>query len=97
MVEVVGVRFREAGHIYYFAPGKSEYIYNEKVLVESQQSKQLATVAIPKKTVDSDDLPEDLKPILNKATANDLEKEQKIWLMQKLPKALPMKKFELMT
>ena len=76
MVEVVGVRFREAGHIYYFAPGKSEYIYNEKVLVESQQSKQLATVAIPKKTVDSDDLPEDLKPILNKATANDLEKEQ---------------------
>ncbi|MXS27878.1 regulatory iron-sulfur-containing complex subunit RicT, partial [Enterococcus gallinarum] len=47
------------------------------VLVESQQSKQLATVAIPKKTVDSDDLPEDLKPILNKATANDLEKEQK--------------------
>ena len=30
MVEVVGVRFREAGHIYYFAPGKSEYIYNEK-------------------------------------------------------------------
>ena len=88
MVEVVGVRFREAGHIYYFAPGKSEYIYNEKVLVESQQSKQLATVAIPKKTVDSDDLPEDLKPIL---------KNKKIWLMQKLPKALPMKKFELMT
>lgn len=76
MVEVVGVRFREAGHIYYFAPGKSEYIYNEKVLVESQQSKQLATVAIPK-TVDSDDLPEDLKPILNKATANDLEKNKK--------------------
>ncbi len=49
MVEVVGVRFREAGHIYYFAPGKSE------------------------------------------------KKNKKIWLMQKLPKALPMKKFELMT
>ena len=92
MVEVVGVRFREAGHIYYFAPGKSEYIYNEKVLVESQQSKQLATVAIPKKTVDSDDLPEDLKPILNKATANDLEKEQKIWLMQKLAKSIANEK-----
>jgi cell fate regulator YaaT (PSP1 superfamily) len=77
MVEVVGVRFRKAGHIYYFAPGKTEYSYNEKVLVESQQSKQLGIVAIPKKTVDPEDLPEDLKPILNKATANDLEKEQK--------------------
>ncbi|MGK0551334.1 PSP1 domain-containing protein [Enterococcus faecalis] len=77
MVEVVGVRFRKAGHVYYFAPGKSEYSYNEKVLVESQQSKQLGTVVIPKKTIDPEDLPEDLKPILNKATATDLEKEQK--------------------
>lgn len=77
MVEVVGVRFREAGHIYYFAPGKSEYFYNDKVLVESQQSKQLATVAIPKKSIDPEDLPEDLKPILNKASETDLEKEQK--------------------
>lgn len=77
MVEVVGVRFREAGHIYYFAPGKSEYFYNDKVLVESQQSKQMATVAIPKKTIDPEDLPEELKPILNKASDTDLEKEQK--------------------
>ena len=37
MVEVVGVRYRDAGHIYYFAPGDSEYVYNDKVLVESQQ------------------------------------------------------------
>ncbi|MCG4306708.1 signal peptidase, partial [Enterococcus lactis] len=43
MVEVVGVRYRDAGHIYYFAPGDSEYIYNDKVLVESQQSLHIAT------------------------------------------------------
>lgn len=77
MVEVVGVRFRDAGHIYYFSPGKAEYVYEEKVLVESQQSKQIATVAIPKKSIDPEDLPEELKPILNKATSKDLEKEQK--------------------
>lgn len=77
MVEVVGVRFREAGHIYYFTPGKAEYFYNEKVLVESQQSKQMAIVAVPKKTVDPEDLPEELKPILYKASEKDLEKEQK--------------------
>ena len=33
MVEVVGVRYRDAGHIYYFAPGDSEYVYNDKALV----------------------------------------------------------------
>lgn len=75
MVEVVGVRYREAGHIYYFSPGKSEYTYNEKVLVESQHAKQLATIAVPKKVMDADDLPDDLKPILSKATAKDIEKD----------------------
>lgn len=77
MVEVVGIRFREAGHIYYFTPGKAEYHYAEKVLVETQQSKQLGVVAIPRKTVDPKDLPDDLKPILNKASDSDLEKERK--------------------
>lgn len=77
MVEVVGIRFREAGHIYYFTPGKAEYHYAEKVLVETQQSKQLGIVAIPKKTVDPKDLPDGLKPILNKASDSDLEKERK--------------------
>lgn len=77
MVEVVGVRFRKAGHIYYFAPNQLEYSYNEKVLVESQQSKQLATVVVPKKTFEPEDLPDEIKPILSKATAADLAKEQK--------------------
>lgn len=77
MVEVVGVRFKEAGHIYYFSPGKAEYTYDEKVLVESQQSKQIATVAIPSKSIEPEELPEELKPILNKATSKDLEKENK--------------------
>ena len=49
MVEVVGVRYRDAGHIYYFAPGDSKYSYNDKVLVESQQSLHIATVVLPKK------------------------------------------------
>ena len=66
-----------------------------KVLVESQQSKQLATVAILK-TVDSDDLPEDLKPILNKATANDLEKNKNL-ADAEAAKSIANEKFELMT
>lgn len=49
MVEVVGVRYRDAGHIYYFAPGDSEYVYSDKVLVESQQSLHIATVVLLKK------------------------------------------------
>ena len=77
MVEVVGVRFRPAGQIYYFTPGKEEYKYNQKVLVETQQSKQLGAVAIPKKIVEPADLPDDLKPILKTASSDEIKKEDK--------------------
>lgn len=77
MIEVVGVRFKSAGHIYYFTPGKKEYSYKQKVLVETQQCKQIAEVAIPKKEFEPEDLPEEIKPILSEATHEDLEKEQK--------------------
>lgn len=77
MIEVVGVRFKPAGHIYYFTPGKREYSYNEKVLVETQQSKQIGMVAIPKKEVNPTDLPEEVKPIIHVASAADLAKEAK--------------------
>lgn len=77
MVEVVGVRFRDAGHIYYYAPGKNEYFYNDKVLVESQQAHQIATVAIPKVEIAKKDLSEDLKMILHKASEKELAKDAK--------------------
>lgn len=77
MIEVVGVRFRQAGHIYYYAPAKKTYTYQEKVIVESQQSKQMATVVVPQKKIDPQDLPEELKPILAKASEADLRKVKK--------------------
>ncbi len=77
MVEVVGIRFRSAGHIYYFTPGKEEYRYDQKVVVETQQSKQLGRVAIPSKHIESTDLPEELKPILSVASEKDLVVEQR--------------------
>ncbi|WP_165003019.1 MULTISPECIES: stage 0 sporulation family protein [unclassified Enterococcus] len=77
MVEVVGVRYRDAGHIYYFTPGDSEYVYNDKVLVESQQALHIATVAIPKKEIDPEELPDQLNPILHKAAPAEMEKHKK--------------------
>ncbi|MBO0460361.1 MULTISPECIES: PSP1 domain-containing protein [unclassified Enterococcus] len=77
MVEVVGVRYRDAGHVYYFTPGDSEYSYNDKVLVESQQTLHIATVAIPKRDIDLEDLPETINPILHKATTAELKKSKK--------------------
>ncbi|EOT28053.1 PSP1 domain-containing protein [Enterococcus saccharolyticus] len=77
MVKVVGVRYRQAGRIYYFSPGETEFLYNDKVLVESQQAKYIATVAIPNKEMNAEDLPDDIKPIIHKATESELQQDEK--------------------
>ncbi|MGY3766384.1 PSP1 domain-containing protein [Vagococcus vulneris] len=75
MVEVVGVRFKPAGRIYYYSPEKNkEYLYKEKVIVESQKIKEMAEVAIPSKEMALSDLPDELKPIIQTATAKQLSK-----------------------
>lgn len=78
MVEVVGVRFKPAGRIYYYtgATNQITYTYNQEVLVESQKAKELAFVAIPKKEIPKEDLPDELKPILQVATEKELRKYQ---------------------
>lgn len=77
MVEVVGVRYKEAGHIYYFKPGNSTYEYNDKVIVESQKNLHIATVAIPKAELSLEELPDQASLILRKATEEELEKNRK--------------------
>ncbi|MEG0254422.1 MAG: stage 0 sporulation family protein [Vagococcus sp.] len=75
MVEVVGVRFKPTGRIYYYSGDKNtEYVYNQKVVVESQKAKELANIAIPKKEIPKEDLPEEIKPIIQIATDKQLVK-----------------------
>ena len=81
-MEVVGVRFRDSGHIYYYAPGKAEYHYDERVIVESQQAKMLAKVAIPKIDIDKSDLPKEVLPILPKAGEQEIQNAMKQTLRQ---------------
>lgn len=78
MVEVVGVRFKQSGRIYYYLPKKGEqYSYKEKVVVESQKVKNVAEVALPSKELDKQDLPDDLNTILQVATNKQLEQVKK--------------------
>ncbi len=35
MVKIIGVRFRTAGKVYYFSPGKTEPKAGDKVIVET--------------------------------------------------------------
>lgn len=78
MVEVVGVRFTQVGRIYYYKPIKGEtYHYGQKVVVEINKIKDIATIVIPNREMDKRDVPGELKPILQVATDKQLIQEAK--------------------
>jgi cell fate regulator YaaT (PSP1 superfamily) len=76
-VEVVGVNFREAGKIYYFAPGELKLPAGEHVIVETARGVELGTVKVSNKVIKSDQIVSPLKPISRVATADDLAHYEK--------------------
>ena len=77
LTEVVGISFREAGKIYYFAPGKESFSVGDNVIVETARGVEFGTVKLGNKKVPSAELVSPLKPIMRRATAEDRAKNEK--------------------
>lgn len=77
MVEVVGIRFKKVGKIYYFDGNDAKYEVGEHVIVETSRGIEYGTVAIPKKEVKQEDIVSPLKKVIRKATAEDDEQVKK--------------------
>jgi cell fate regulator YaaT (PSP1 superfamily) len=56
MIRVIGVRFRTAGKIYYFDPGKLEIKKNDHVIVETARGIEYGTVVGDPKEEPEEDL-----------------------------------------
>jgi cell fate regulator YaaT (PSP1 superfamily) len=69
MVKVIGVRFRTAGKIYFFDPGKLKISRNDHVIVETARGIEYGTVVGSPREVPP------LKPVLRIATERDDEQE----------------------
>lgn len=75
MIKVIGVRFRTAGKIYFFDPGKFEIKKGEHVIVETARGIEFGTVVAEPKEVPEDKVIQPLKPVLRIATQKDIEQE----------------------
>ena len=75
MIKVIGVRFRTAGKIYFFDPGKFEIKKGEHVIVETARGIEFGTVVAEPKEVPDDKVIQPLKPVLRIATQKDVEQE----------------------
>ncbi|HHW32054.1 MAG TPA: stage 0 sporulation family protein [Clostridiaceae bacterium] len=71
MVTVVGVRFKEAGKIYYFDPDNLQIDLNENVIVETARGIEFGKVVIPNREVPDEDIVAPLKKVIRIATEED--------------------------
>ena len=77
MTRVIGVRFRPAGKIYFFAPGKLEIKTGDKVIVETARGVEFGSVVAGPKDVEDDKITPPLKPVIRVAAEEDIKKEAK--------------------
>ena len=54
MTKVIGVRFRQAGKIYFFSPGKLEIKPQDRVIVETARGVEFGKVVTGPKEVEDD-------------------------------------------
>lgn len=73
MAEVIGVRFKEVGKIYYFDPDGTQLNENDKVIVETARGIECGVVATPNKAVAEKDIVFPLKKLIRKATEKDIK------------------------
>ena len=76
MVKVIGVRFRAAGKIYFFDPGKLNIQKGDNVIVETARGVEFGTVVGDPKEVEDDKVIQPLKPVLRVATEKDKKQEE---------------------
>ena len=71
MIKIVGVRFKNAGKIYYFDPVELEVEKDMEVVVETARGLEYGTIVVAPKEIDESELVSPLKPIIRIATDED--------------------------
>lgn len=77
MIKVIGVRFRRAGKIYFFAPGKFHNIQvGDNVIVETARGVEFGEVVMAEREVSKDSVIQPLKAVIRMASDEDKEREK---------------------
>ena len=77
MIKVTGVRFRQAGKVYYFDPKNLKLERGSHVIVETARGIEYGTVIVPPKDITDDEVVQPLKTVIRVATPEDDRIEEK--------------------
>ena len=72
MAEVIGVRFKEVGKIYYFDPDGNTLKKGDRVIVETVRGIECGEVTMENREVSDDEIVKPLKKLIRSATPDDL-------------------------
>ena len=78
MAEIVGIRFKKIGKVYYFDPAGIDLEVNAPVVVQTTRGLELGHVVITSKQVLVNEVTTPLKPILRKAEPEDIAHAQEL-------------------
>lgn len=74
MTTVVGVKFKEAGKLYYFSPGDNNVEVGDNVIVETARGLEFGKITLGRTEVKESELVAPLKSIIRKANEKDKKK-----------------------
>ena len=74
MTEIIGIRFKEVGKVYYFSPQDKKLSPGDKVIVETARGTECGEVVIPNREVNDKDVVKPLKPIIRIANDDDFRR-----------------------
>ncbi len=70
-VEIIGIRFKDVGKVYYFSPNKVQFKAGEKAIVETARGIECGEIVLSNRMVPESNIVPPLKSIIRKATAAD--------------------------
>ena len=76
--QIVGVRFKMAGKVYYFDPAGLELEVNDYVIVETSRGMELGKVVLAPRQVLANEINESLKPVKRKAEPEDVSRAKEL-------------------
>ena len=73
MAQVIGVKFREVGKVYYFDPLDNKFEKGDYVIVETVRGMECGEVALENSEVSDEEIVKPLKSVVRRATDEDLK------------------------
>ena len=76
MKNIIGVRFKKPGKVYFFDPGDLKINLKDKVIVETSQGEEIGEVAISNRKIPDEKVVEPLKKVTRVATHKDIKHDE---------------------